>query len=877
MAAAEAIRATYRIQLRDGVTFAEVERHVPYFTALGISHLYLSPIFAAAPGSTHGYDTVDFTRIEASLGGREGFERLSHTAQQAGLGILLDFVPNHMAAAYENPWWRAVLEWGEAGPHAAAFDIDWSVSHLLLAVLGEPFEAAVAQRKFALAWTGGRICAVYADAVRIPLGPHSYVELLRNSGHEALVVLAERFARATPQSWDGDRAALAEILRDKNVRAAFDNGLKSCALAPLLAQQIWRADDWHSASHALTYRRFFEISGLVGLCVERDEVFSAIHATLFELIEVGLIQGLRIDHIDGLRDPQSYLMKLRERVPRALPIYVEKILGVDEALRPDWPVAGTTGYEFIQDLADILVDPAGRSAVDATYRTFAGWTADYGDAARNAKRSIFTDNLASELNRLQALTVESKRLPASGATRAAIVAIAAELPVYRTYVSPTGANVEDRAIIDIASSLACRRADADGRAINAIAGMLRDPADKAEQDFVARFQQTTGALMAKAVEDTLFYRYNRLIALNEVGGAPERFGSPVDAFHSAMQARGDLHPANLLTTATHDTKRGEDARARLYALSECPMAWEAAVARWREHNRRFIVQSGDRQAPTANDEYLFYQALIGAWPLSDAEDIAPLRRRMTEFMLKAAREAKTETSWLLPNPHYEKAVEDFVTKVLNRENSLFLDDVAAFVESIAVTGVRNTLAQLVLKLTAPGIPDIYRGNESWDFSLVDPDNRRPFDWNGAANALSAATQTNLAGLVTDWRDGRLKIRILHDLLKARKQRPDLFAGTYHPVQFAGPRAASALGFLRRAGDDALLTLVTIRAGVQHNETLQPGHDFWSNTNIRLADDFTRLHWREVLTGREHCAARTLPLHMVFEQLPVAVLAGNPAS
>ncbi len=878
------IRATYRIQLREGVDFAGVEQHLAYLAALGVSHLYLSPIFAATPGSTHGYDAIDFNMIEPALGGRAGFERLSHAAQHVGLGILLDFVPNHMATAYENAWWREVLEWGSAAFAAASFDIDWSAPQLLLPVLGESFEDALATKRFSLEWADGRLCAVYAGAVRIPLAARSYESLLRLSGHDALVALAPLFAKATPQSWDSDRAALVRSCETDSVRTVLDETLHRTvqdldSVRSLLKGQIWRLDDWRAGRHALTYRRFFEIAGLIGVKVESEKVFAMVHHTVLDLAGNGLIHGLRIDHIDGLSNPAAYLARLHGALPPSFPVYVEKILGQGEELRRDWPVAGTTGYEFIGNIADVMLDPRGEARLTATYQDFTAWKEPYPDAVRRAKKEIFTYNLASELTYLETSAAKFSSAPPAVHIQDAIVAIATELSVYRTYVSDQGTVAEDRAIIQNAAEDAMRRGSAPAQTIAAIADVLCNPHGAAAHAFTTRFQQTTGALMAKAVEDTLFYRYNRLIALNEVGGEPERFGaaSP-EVFHAAMQQRLETQHTGLLATATHDTKRGEDARARLYVLSACADDWDAAVARWRSINETLRIKDESVPVPSRNDEYLFYQALVGAWPLgteNGVDALTGLAERMTQFMQKAAREAKSMTSWLTANPAYEAALDAFVRNSLNpHQSSGFLKDVAAFCQSFAVAGACNSISQLVLKLTAPGIPDIYRGCELWDFSLVDPDNRRRFNMDVPQAMLEATRSKTLSELLTQWENGAVKLRVLSDLLHARIRHPTLFGGGYHRVTVQGSHASHALAFMRHTEDEFLLCAVPVRAGPHLFPRATPliAPEYWDDTRIELGPEFSGFQWREVFTGRLH-TAMNLALGDLLHDWPVAVLIG----
>ena len=876
--------ATYRLQFRDGMTFERAAALVGYLERLGVSHLYASPLFAAMPGSTHGYDGVDFATIEPEIGGEEGFDRLCAALTDAGLGLLLDFVPNHMAAAEANPWWRAVLEWGPASPFAAHFDIDWSAPKLILPILGETYGEALGDGTFGLAFdaNSGEFGFTCYDR-QLPLTPPSYELLLARLADPALGQLARQFAEATPDQSDDLKRQLAEQAAESDVGAAI-GGLVTSAktdsdlLHAVHEAQIWRLAHWQLGREALTYRRFFEIADLVCLRVEDALVFDEVHARLFDLIESGRVVGVRFDHIDGLADPKSYLERFAGTAGGTAPCYllVEKILERDERLRPDWPVAGTTGYEFIAALAGLLVDRHREADMTSAYHEFTGTPTDYSEALRAAKREIFERNLATELS---GLTTRAQAIAAAGrgtrdlgadSLRRAIVEVAAALPVYRSYVDAEGPAATDRALVAAAAVSAKEtRAVENPTAVDFVARLLRLDVDESEDRnralaFALRFQQTTGPVMAKAAEDTLFYRYNRLVGLNEVGGAPARYGAPLEDFHEDMARRRDCQPAGLSTTTTHDTKRGEDARARIYVLSEMPDAWRQAVARWAEMNRPHRRELPGGVAPEPAIEWLFYQALVGAWPADLALEagrgetdgmLEVFRGRMGAFMAKAVREAKLRTSWTNPDASYEEAIADFSGAVLTRESGEeFLLDFARHCRPIWLAGAINGLAQLAIKLAAPGVPDIYQGAEVWDFSLVDPDNRAPVDFIARQRMLELVSETDPARLLDDWASGAPKMALTMAGLRARAEHPDLFArGSYEGLPVRGRLARHIVAFARRLGEAFAIIVAprfVLALSADAERPLVPAAR-WGDTAILLPPALQGRPMRDAVTGRVH--------------------------
>jgi (1->4)-alpha-D-glucan 1-alpha-D-glucosylmutase len=892
-------RATYRLQFREGMDFARAATLAPYLAALGVSHLYMSPILRALPGSTHGYDGARYDEIEPLLGGEDGFHEMAKAFQDASLGLIADFVPNHMGASPFNPWWRDVLEWGADSPHASYFDIDWSAPKLLIPVLPEPYGLALEKGAFGLHFDtedGG--LSFVASGMKLPLSPPSYANVLARAG-EDFEDLTNRFAIATPETAAELKAEFAARVREADQVDTLSAALRDMAadheaMHALHEAQVWRLAYWRAARETLTYRRFFEVADLVGVRMEQPSVFEETHRLMLALAQDGVIDGLRLDHVDGLADPLAYFRKLREEIGEDRPfiILVEKILEGLETLRADWPVQGTTGYEFIRTLGALMTDPDGEAPLTEAYEDFTGETSDYATQLAATKRHIFVRNLAGELDVLTGLALQlaeadlDTRDYGRDTLRRAIIELGASLPVYRTYVDVDGPRPEDEALIAQAETAAksTREVEDDG-AIDFIARIWRldlpDPAARAEAlTFVTRLQQTTGPLMAKAVEDTLFYCYNRLIALNEVGGEPEDFGAAIERFHEDMAARRVHQPFGLLATSTHDTKRGEDARARLYAISEMPEAWAANVARWSALNDGLLVKTEEHRAPSANDEWMFYQALAGAWPIgldaSDGEALNALAGRMAAFMSKAIKEAKVHTSWTGPDHAYEEAAENFVRGALDPARSGgFLADFAKAQNALDVAGALNALSQTLLKLTAPGVPDIYQGAELWDLSLVDPDNRRAVDFDLRRRLLDGIAARDAADLVADWKSGAIKLSIVAKGLQLRADDPTLFTtGNYTPLAVEGSRKDNVVAFLRSDDTRGAITIVPIRASALLKDSDRPliAPMRWDDTHVILDAARAGRQWRNALTGETVSATDgRLRIADALARFPVALL------
>ena len=784
--------ATYRLQFREGMDFGRAATLAPYFARIGVSHLYASPLFQAAEGSTHGYDVTDHGTLDTSLGGAAGFERLSSALDGAGLGLILDIVPNHMAATPANPWWRDVLRQGRESRYAGHFDIDWDAPKLLLTQLGAPYGDVLERGELKLGRASDGPTLDYYDN-RFPLSPDTWA--LAAPGVD--VPTAERWS-----SWiemPGNAKALDAALEGADRERVHE----------VHEVQPWRLTWWRAARDMLTHRRFFEITDLVGVRVEDEVVFDDVHATLFDLMRAGRVHGLRIDHVDGLADPAGYLAMLRDKAPKLsdgsdAPIWVEKILGPGETLPAPWPVEGTTGYVAGRAIAGVLTDRAGEGALTGAYAAFTGTREDYARMLRAAKREIITVNLASELDLLTRLArdVAADDLAARDfgpdTLRAALVAIMTVMPVYRTYLAEDAVDAADAEILaTVEDAAAGDRAIDDPTAVRWLVGALRRGGEGAAGTLRRRFQQTTGAVMAKSLEDTLFYRTHRLISLNEVGAEPDHFGLSDEDWHAEMRARADRMPHGLTATATHDTKRGEDARMRITAISSMPEEWAALVGRL---DRQLIAAHPD--APNANTRWLFYQALLGAY--EEGPSRATLRGRLTEYMIKAAREAKLRTSWVAPDEGHEERVTAFVEHALSDEGDFldaFLADAAPFMER----GHLLSLQQLALKCTMPGVPDFYQGTGLGDFSLVDPDNRRPVDFEHRSAVLDAAER----GAAPP--DGMgAKAALTLSLLALRRRHAALFEeGRYRPLdaRYESEGERAPLAFAREHEGRAVVTVI----------------------------------------------------------------------
>ena len=808
--------ATYRLQFRNGMTFERAVALVPYIKKLGISHLYASPIFTATSGSTHGYDVTDANEIDPTLGGREGFDKLAQALKAAGLGLIIDIVPNHMAASLENAWWRDVIAKGEKSQWARHFDIDWS-RRLTLPFLGEDFDAVVEKGEL----------KVEADP---QTGKPAFFY------YESVYPLVE-------ESWQG---------REQEIIGLTD----AAKIAELHAQQPWRLMSWRDAASDLSYRRFFEITGLVGMRVEDDQVFDDTHKLILELVHSGAVDGLRVDHVDGLADPRGYLMRLRQKAGDDCHITVEKILGKGEHLPDDWPVSGTTGYEFIAALSDVLVDDENLDGLREAYDQVVGKPVDMKAELRAAKLLMVDRNFAGEFSVLLRLAGEiaahEASAPAEGALRQALRELLIAFPVYRTYGTAQGLPPADLALLQkVVSKVKASSFAPEPTALDFITriltGDLPDSAREEAARFRTRFQQLTGPLMAKSVEDTLFFRQNMDLALNEVGAEPLRRNFSLARFHQEMQTRLEKQPDALSGTSTHDTKRGEDARARLYTLTEAPARWAECVTRWREMNKEKVSMLEDGPAPRPAVAWMIYQALAGVWPVTlqpdDAEGLKALEGRFVEFVEKALREAKQRTDWVDSNDAYESAVLDYVRHLLSPDNQPFLQDFTTSLLPFIRAGLVNSLTQTLIKLAAPGVPDIYQGSEALNFSLVDPDNRLEPDYPELERLLDAQEHAD-PRLQEGWSSGQLKQSFIARLLHLRQEKPALFRhGEYLPLNADGEQADNVIAFARVDEDDALIVLAPRLLFGALDGSL-------NGAVIPLPERLAHRHYRDMLSGED---------------------------
>jgi (1->4)-alpha-D-glucan 1-alpha-D-glucosylmutase len=930
------LRATARLQLHKDFTLDDAAALVDYYAALGISHLYASPMLVARAGSSHGYDVVDPTRLNPELGGEAALRRLVARLRAAGMGLIADIVPNHMGVGAENPWWQHVLEWGSASPYARWFDIDWEANDpalrgkLLAPFLGQPYGEALEAGHLRLQFDpdSGKIFACYYGN-RFPLAPASYADVLRAAGCASLQPALAAF-EACEQIGCGEpgsaRQACVEaafmLLRDiaatpqgaadiETALAAFsaDTPPGRTALHHLLERQHYRLTWWRNAAEEMNWRRFFEVSDLAGVRVEQDEVFEATHQFIFRLYAQGLIDGVRIDHVDGLADPGGYCRKLRQRLVELSPqrppelgatppyLFVEKILAADEQLPADWQVDGTTGYEFMDQVGALLHDPAGAAPLAALWTEVTGDATGFEEEVRSARRQLLAQNFVGEFDAaaraLHAVARADLRTQdfSLGAIRRVLTELLAHFPVYRTYADEHGRGAQDRTVFEQASHNARRSLRAADRPMLDMIGAWLGGAAPRDMDnaqvaqrclrAITRFQQLTPPLAAKSVEDTAFYRYGRLLSRNEVGADPARFSISVQDFHRANSERARLFPNSLLATATHDHKRGEDVRMRLAVLSEMPQRWEQVVRRWMALNtplRSRVADDCDVQtiAPQSADELMLYQMLVGAWPVdlleTDHDGVHAFAQRIDQWQTKALREAKRLSSWALPHERYEAACRDFLFGILhNEQNTTFLKELVAWVRHIEPLGVVNSLTHTVLRMTSPGVPDLYQGTEFWDFSLVDPDNRRAVDYEARRRAL---LDTDAVGISPDaWRGGYLKQQLIRRALGLRAQEAALFAhGAYVPLAIEGPLSANVIAYLRRYQGRAVLTIATRFAAhlVQGAIPTVPAK-MWENTVVVMPES-SQSTWSDIFTRKQtESQSGRLRLADVLSVLPVALL------
>ncbi len=807
--------ATYRLQLNAEFTFDDVAAIAPYLSELGISHVYLSPVLQATSGSTHGYDVADPTRLSDDLGGAEAYERACNALAEYGIGQLWDIVPNHMAASEANPWWWDVLRNGRGSEYAAYFDLRWqpggkgNPEYIRLPVLGADLETVLANGELRLSVEDGQVVLRYY-AARFPLSP----ETEPAQGIEAY---------------------------------SLNTGL----LLDLLERQHYRLVYWRHASEYIDYRRFFDINGLVGARVEEPAEFAAAHGVILAQVGQRRVQGLRVDHIDGLRDPLEYLFRLRNAAPESR-ILVEKILDGDEELPQRWPIDGTTGYDYLSTVNSLFVDPKSEPQFSALYTELTGESNDYAALLEEKKRRALDTILHADIAWLA--TLFDYACPDVGVERghveAALREVIVSMPVYRTYLQPERGEMEDtdRAILTSALNASMERlpsvAPALFRALRSL--LLMERRDHEASEFVLAFQQVSGPAMAKGAEDTAFYNFNRLVSLNEVGGNPGRFGANVSSFHRLVSTYADRWPGTMLASATHDTKRGEDTRLRIDALSEVPHEWSILVRGWMQGHEAYKTQG----APDDNTRYLLYQSLVGAWPVSE--------ERIRAYMLKAVREAKTYTSWVDSNEAYENALQSYIAAVL--ENESFVQQCGALATRLDGIAHLSSLSQTLLKLTAPGIPDFYQGTELWDWSLVDPDNRRPVDYEQRVDMLREVQKLTPQEALARMDDGATKLWLIWQMLVLRDESPELFRGGYAPAVASGPNADCIIAFTRAGKSMTIVPRLTQRFTDSDETTVAiPGGK-----------------WRNALTNAT-VRGGDVSIRTLLSQFPVAFLIKEAAS
>ncbi len=905
----------------------------PYLQALGISHAYLSPYFKARAGSTHGYDIVDHRQLNPELGDDAAFRQMCEALKKHALLQILDFVPNHMGVGgADNPLWLDVLEWGADSPHAGWFDVDWDPERrylhnkILVPLLGDQYGIELERGMLRLQFdaTEGSFAVWAYGTHKLPISPPHYASIL-GDGQRQVEQLADAFSwlpnwrQQMPLRAAEFKSQLAALVAERPaVREALQLALLRFEGRPgdsaswreldaLIQQQHWRVAHFRVAADDINYRRFFNVNDLAGLRTEVVEVFEHIHHRVLRLVKDGVLDGLRIDHIDGMFDPKAYLRRLQRRLTarragRHFYLVVEKILATHERLHADWPVDGTTGYDFLNQVLALLIDASAESAFTNCYAEFTGERRSFAEIARLSKLHIMDNEMASELNVLARDMARLARQNPRTADftrnllRRAIKELIACFPVYRTYLDSNGELDEaDQHYLSWALAQARRNeTEIDPSAFSFLeqvltGNLVRQPRSGFSRQSLLRcamrLQQYSGPVDAKGVEDTAFYRYNRFIALNEVGGDPERFGTTVAAFHKANQQRAQHWPHAMLATATHDTKRGEDTRARLAALSEFAEEWEHQLPVWTRILRGPPVSAESGLRPDRNDEYLLYQLLAGTWPCEllqlespDDERLTSYAQRVRQTMLKSMREARVHTGWAFPNAEYEDAMTGMIDAALTgaRAGAFF----AAFLpltRRLAACGAHNGVIQSVLKLTAPGVPDLYNGSELWDLSMVDPDNRRDVDYATRwrmLEQLEAALQADrgacMRSLWQHWEDGRIKLATITTLLGHRRACPELYTeGDYQALPVLGPRSEEICAYARTAGQQ--IVLVAVARYPRRREQ----QDFGDDTLLTVAEPLRRRRWRELLSGRtlllEGDQFRAAEL---FHDLPAAVLAAD---
>lgn len=954
------ISSTYRLQFNKDFTFQDAAKIIEYLSQLGITHVYASPILAARRGSTHGYDAIDPTRLNPELGTEADFAALQDELREHGLGLILDIVPNHMSASSENSWWMDVLENGPESAYASYFDIDWHPpsrmleGKVLLPVLGRPFGEALEHQELKLVLIEGKFFVQYFESL-FPLAPATYHLILKRRLNElrtllgedspvyqeysGIVAAAAAISDAATQGRDaggekrlhfealrqrlrqllGDETKVNEFLQ-QNLRGLEGNRKEPSSftsLESLLAQQHYVLAYWQNVNEEINYRRFFTINDLVGIRMQDPLVFDATHALVLRMVEQKSLSGLRIDHIDGLRDPLGYLRQLSERVGSdtrsvaslSVPIFVEKILARDEPLPTSWPVAGTTGYEFANALNCFFVDPLGAKAIEQVYASFLGRDVIYEDVLYQKKRLVMATLLGVEVraleHQLQVLARDdryAREIPRTELHQA-LVETTALLSVYRTYIRNLEVSAQDEHRIEQALRNAqARTPQFTSRSFDFLRDvlLLRNRPHllagqrEARLAFTTRWQQFTGPIMAKAFEDTFLYVYNPLISLNEVGGDPRPATAISADFSKFVTSRLRDFPHAMNATTTHDTKRGEDVRARISVLSEIPDQWQQHLGRWAKLNERHRKSIDGQPVPDRNEEIFLYQTLLGAWPL-EPTDFSSLSERLQAYAVKATREAMVHTRWTQPNVRHERALQGFVRSIIKSGiKNEFLRDFGRFQERVSYYGMVNGLSQTLLKIASPGIPDFYQGSELWDLRLVDPDNRQRVDFD-KRNAMLAnlpladlpqtdeSTLASLSDFTNNWKDGRIKLYLICKALHFRSQNAALFSeGQFLPLECHGKHQEHVAAFARLYKKDWVLIVVPRwLARARYPMNFEGSDRFWGNTAVGV-QEAAPASWKNILTGETletQGPARKRSLHVgaLLKNFPVALLSGTASS
>jgi (1->4)-alpha-D-glucan 1-alpha-D-glucosylmutase len=944
--------STYRLQFNKTFTLDDAARIISFLSDLGITDAYASPILKATPGSMHGYDTCDHTQINPEIGGSEALARLAAELRERGMGMVLDFVPNHMGInERENAWWRDVLENGPSSQHARYFDIDWTPlktelrDKVLLPILGEQYGVALDSGKLQMALSAEGLFSLRYFDRELPLNPGQLGLVLRRNLDKLKASFPAESPELTeflsilfhlehlPHTEQTDMTSVSERGREKEVakrrlatlmrefslvREHIEANIREFNGKPdepgsfdllhkLLELQPYRLSSWRTATHEINYRRFFDINELAAIRMEDAEVFNATHPLILKMIKDGVVTGLRLDHVDGLFDPRAYFNRLREAMGPDHQVYVvvEKILTEGEKLPTDWSVQGTTGYEFMNMVNSLFVDRGAAREFQKLYTRITGDRRSFKEVVYNSKKLIIKTSMASEMH---VLAHELNRISESDrhyrdftllSLQEALTEVVACFPVYRTYVSDNGFTEFDKHNIDAAIRDALRRNPAQESSIFRFIRKILLPAARpslsSEEQarrlgFAMKVQQYTGPVQAKGVEDTAFYRYAPLLSLNDVGGNPLQFGGRPEEFHEANSERAEHHPLALSATSTHDAKRGEDARARLNVLSEIPRLWSQRVKLWTRINSSARTNVHDEPAPDRADEYIYYQALLGAWPPGQDAACPEFVDRMRQYLGKATKEKKIHTSWITPSAEYDAAVGQFVESTLTGSRSKpFLTQFLPFQRRVAEIGMVNSLAQLTLKIASPGVPDFFQGSEVWDLNLVDPDNRRPVDFAAHQEMLAdisrrlnegslcCAKLTLATQLLESWKNGAVKLFVTAQGLALRKKRSRLFLhGDYVPLTASGLFSSNIVAFARRL-EGATVIAVTPRLTVCMTgfESGLPLGAAWHNTELDLSEWATQ-PFRNVVTGQKVMAAPggRVPIAELFAGFPVALLASG---